>query len=563
MSEFASTTATSIDRLGLEAKVIEKELDELLSESTLKENASIVRNGMQGSEHDELQEDEDKILQANLDVSQEEMLELRRRNEELSLENEALKRDVFAKQGSGIDSAAALEVESIKRGLYHSSLSILEPEDEFTDYSAWDIVFKMTESDYSFELCMWGSRACSTITSIAVTDDNQERYADFIDAGGCEAIVKALERHGSDEIVALYAASTISNLCQCPTDVAGYLGDCDAIEAILLVIPLHIGDLDVCEFLASALRGLTESNPLNANSRLLQHTSVGQVLEQLLCCGFNFKSEKSSVVATHLLATLSALLRVGTMHAVNWLLFKNPNLLETDDPDSLFDSITVDDKLALYLESRLSLLGSLFGNEASLSRMVSELLRAYLEKDRDVVVCALRALRDLGRASLPADSHHSSLFSRGNSSADVDGETDESAQRTSEAAHADDAVDGELSGNSSSSSSAIKMRASSAGRIALGKEFRKAVANSAASLEFIAQNIVDYQDPSTDGRVKNNYGYGTGWDRSLRPQHPPSVEQMKSFFASLKSTDAANSTRVLTMYVHLETLLEHVERTHN
>ncbi len=156
----------------------------------------------------------------------------------------------------------------------------------------------MESAGFSIEICEWGCQIFANITSLAMTTQNTEMMADFLDAGTCEALIAAMTMHSSvSDVVTSQSCAAIANLCWSSMEMREHLGDLGCCELVVYATLYHIGDPRVSEYGSSALIHLANNNPLN--SYRLAEAGAVDLIAQLGNFGFNLRHPQCVVVATN------------------------------------------------------------------------------------------------------------------------------------------------------------------------------------------------------------------------------------------------------------------------
>jgi hypothetical protein len=167
---------------------------------------------------------------------------------------------------------------------------------EFERKRAYDVVILMDEKKYSRDVCEWAVKGFAAIASYAMTTQNAESMADFLDDGGCEALLNIMNRYGEESTsVASFGCMTITILAWSLRELKEFLGEIGACEVVVYVMSVHIGDPEVSEYGSHAVGILSKSNI--ANSYRLAESQACDILAQVGNFGFNLRHEKCVVVA--------------------------------------------------------------------------------------------------------------------------------------------------------------------------------------------------------------------------------------------------------------------------
>jgi hypothetical protein len=167
---------------------------------------------------------------------------------------------------------------------------------DFERKRAYDVVVAMDDKKYSKEICEWGVKGFASIASFAMTTQNAESMADFLDDGGCESLLNLMNRHGEESsVVAAFGCMTIAILAWSLRELKEFLGEIGACEVIVYVMSIHIGEPEVSEYGAHAV-GILANNNIS-NSYRLSECDACDILAQIGNFGFNLRHEKCVVVA--------------------------------------------------------------------------------------------------------------------------------------------------------------------------------------------------------------------------------------------------------------------------
>jgi hypothetical protein len=167
---------------------------------------------------------------------------------------------------------------------------------EFERKRAYDIVIAMEEKSHSLQICEWGIKGFASIASLAMIQQNAESMADFLDDGGCEALLNIMNRYGEESIlVAAYGCLTIAILAWSLRELKEFLGEIGGCEVVCYVSSLHIGNAEVSEY-GSLVIGVLADNNI-ANSYRLSEATACDVLSQLGNYGFNLRHDRCCVIA--------------------------------------------------------------------------------------------------------------------------------------------------------------------------------------------------------------------------------------------------------------------------
>ncbi len=169
-------------------------------------------------------------------------------------------------------------------------------EKEFERKRAYDIVLTMDEKQYSKEVCEWGAKGFASIASLAMTTQNAESLADFLDDGGCESLLNIMNKFGEESsLIAAFGCMTISILAYCLRELKEFLGEIGGCEVVVYVMSVHVGDPEVSEYGSHAI-GILANNNIS-NSYRLSESNACDILAQVGNFGFNLRHEKCVPVA--------------------------------------------------------------------------------------------------------------------------------------------------------------------------------------------------------------------------------------------------------------------------
>lgn len=179
-------------------------------------------------------------------------------------------------------------------------------EKEFDRKRAYDIMRRMDTELYSLAVCEWGARGFASIAGTAMTNQNAESLADFLDDGGCESLVQIMNKYAETSVVvAAYGCLTAAILAWSLRELKEFLGEIGAGEIIVFATSMHIGDAMVSEFGTSAIGLLAKQNI--ANSYRLAQAGACDALAQAGNFGFNLRHERASDVAANVCLAFSEL----------------------------------------------------------------------------------------------------------------------------------------------------------------------------------------------------------------------------------------------------------------
>lgn len=169
---------------------------------------------------------------------------------------------------------------------------------EYQNIRALDVI-KALENDYfSLNICKWGTKVFISYTGYAMKTENSDLMADFLDEGGCEALLKILKRHGeSDSEIVTNICLVICILAWSLNEMKEYLGVIGICEILPYVLSFHIGDALVSEHGLNAIAILGKENI--SNSYLLAKADSCDIITQLGNFGCNIRHERCLYIATN------------------------------------------------------------------------------------------------------------------------------------------------------------------------------------------------------------------------------------------------------------------------
>ena len=171
-------------------------------------------------------------------------------------------------------------------------------EKEFERKRAADIIKAVQAQNYSLSICEWGCRAFVSVTGIAMQNQNTDSMADFLDDGGCEALIEIMNKYVAiSEKIASYACLTICILSWSLRDMKEFLGEIGACELAVFATSMHIGDPLVSEYGSGAIGLLAKENI--SNSLRLAESGACDVISQVANFGFALRQENACDVATN------------------------------------------------------------------------------------------------------------------------------------------------------------------------------------------------------------------------------------------------------------------------
>lgn len=169
-------------------------------------------------------------------------------------------------------------------------------EREFDKKRAYDIVRKMETEQYSLAVCEWGARGFASIAGTAMMTQNAESMADFLDDGGCEALVQVMNKYAeTSSIVSAHGCLAVSILAWSLRELKEFLGEIGAAEIVVFATSMHIGDPLVSEFGTRAIGLLAHQNI--SNSYRLAQAGACDALAQAGNFGFNLRHDRAVDVA--------------------------------------------------------------------------------------------------------------------------------------------------------------------------------------------------------------------------------------------------------------------------
>jgi hypothetical protein len=177
---------------------------------------------------------------------------------------------------------------------------------KFEKRRAYDIVRSMETEGYSFEICEWGARGFSSIAGTAMTTQNAESLADFLDDGGCEALVQIMNKYCEvSQVISAHGCLAVSILAWSLRELKEFLGEIGACEVVVFALTMHIGDPMVSEYGTRAV-GLMARNNIS-NSYRLAEAGACDALSQTGNFGFNLRHDRCVDVAMNVCAAFAEL----------------------------------------------------------------------------------------------------------------------------------------------------------------------------------------------------------------------------------------------------------------
>lgn len=168
------------------------------------------------------------------------------------------------------------------------------------------IVVKEMESQMnSLLICRWGLKAFISITGAAMKAQNPDAMADFLDDGGCEALLNVMSLHGSDGEIAGNGCLVICILAWSLKEMKEFLGEIGACEMVLYIVSMHFGDPLVSEHGSGAIGLLAKGN--HQNSFRIAEADGCEIVAQLGNFGFNVRSGSCVNVATNVCYAIASL----------------------------------------------------------------------------------------------------------------------------------------------------------------------------------------------------------------------------------------------------------------
>ncbi len=172
------------------------------------------------------------------------------------------------------------------------------PEREFERSRAHDVIVVLENEEFSHKTCVWSSKAFVSITALAMQTNNTESMADFLDDGGCEALLQIMTKYGGeDEEIAANCCLSLCILSWSLRELKEFLGELGACELLLYTISMHIGDPKVSEY-GSAAIGLLAKNDISNSFKLAQDGAC-DIVAQVGNFGFNVRNSRCVEVATN------------------------------------------------------------------------------------------------------------------------------------------------------------------------------------------------------------------------------------------------------------------------
>mmetsp|Transcript_76519 Transcript_76519/g.150051 ORF Transcript_76519/g.150051 Transcript_76519/m.150051 type:complete len:491 (+) Transcript_76519:95-1567(+) len=168
------------------------------------------------------------------------------------------------------------------------------------------IVIREMESQMNtLSICKWGMSAFISITGAAMKAKNPDAMADFLDDGGCEALLGVLSLHGENAEIAAHGCLVVCILAWSLREMREFLGEIGACEMIVYIASLHIGEPAVSEYASGAIGLLTKGN--QSNSFRIAEANGCDIIAQIGNFGFNVRQERCIKVATNVCYAISPL----------------------------------------------------------------------------------------------------------------------------------------------------------------------------------------------------------------------------------------------------------------
>lgn len=169
---------------------------------------------------------------------------------------------------------------------------------EYEKSRAFDIVSAIEEQDYGLSICEWGMKGFASIAGLAMNAQNTESLADFMDDGGCEAIISIMSKYAeSSQVISAYGCLAISILVWSLREFKEFFGELGGCEIIVFAMSMHIGDGEVSEYGSRAIAYLAKQNI--SNSYRLSDAGACDVLAQVGNFGFSLRHPKCITIATN------------------------------------------------------------------------------------------------------------------------------------------------------------------------------------------------------------------------------------------------------------------------
>lgn len=161
------------------------------------------------------------------------------------------------------------------------------------------VVIKEMESQLNtLTICRWALRAFISITGAAMKAQNPDAMADFLDDGGCEALVNILSIHGGSDVeIAANGCLVVCILAWSLREMKEFLGEIGACEMVLYVISMHVGNPLVSEHGSGAIGLLSKGNILN--SFRIAEADGCDLIAQVGNFGFNVRNDRCVHVAAN------------------------------------------------------------------------------------------------------------------------------------------------------------------------------------------------------------------------------------------------------------------------
>lgn len=160
------------------------------------------------------------------------------------------------------------------------------------------IIREMESQLNTATICRWALKAFISITGAAMKAQNPDAMADFLDDGGCEALLSILSKHGGSDVeIAANGCLVVCILAWSLREMKEFLGEIGACEMIVYVTSMHIGNDLVSEHGSGAIGLLGKGNILN--SLRIAEADGCDIIAQVGNFGFNVRNNRCIHVATN------------------------------------------------------------------------------------------------------------------------------------------------------------------------------------------------------------------------------------------------------------------------
>lgn len=169
-----------------------------------------------------------------------------------------------------------------------------------------DVVLKMERNEGNLEIVTWGCKTCAEISARAEQRNDTQLMIRLLDEGVCEVLVKAMNNFCEESSdVAMNVCQAIEILARASRDMREFLGELGACESVIYALSLHIGNPEISEFGAAAVKELADGNI--SNSFRLAAAGACDVLVQTANFGFNLRHERSGKVSANVCEAIAQL----------------------------------------------------------------------------------------------------------------------------------------------------------------------------------------------------------------------------------------------------------------